>query len=200
MRAAGEATRERILAAAVGEFAEYGFAGARINRIAAQARASKDRLYAYFESKDDLYAAVTARWVAETVGEAALSAADLPGYAGRLFDSFLTHPRNLQLQMWIELESPDVLHRPGHYRDAWENKLTEIRRGQAEGVIDPSWHASDLLLILTDVPRTLASAVLLAEKRAGENLAALRASRRAAAVEAARRLTTNAAALSQTRR
>ena len=51
MRSAGEATRDRILAAAKDEFATYGLAGARINRIAAQARASKDRLYAYFASK-----------------------------------------------------------------------------------------------------------------------------------------------------
>ena len=59
MRSAGEATRDRILAAAKDEFATYGLAGARINRIAAQARASKDRLYAYFASKEELFAAVT---------------------------------------------------------------------------------------------------------------------------------------------
>src|SRR5690606_18846088 len=82
MRAAGEATRERILAAAKAEFAAYGVAGARINRIATAARASKDRLYAYFPGKDELYAAVVERWAAQTTAETALSADDLPGYAG----------------------------------------------------------------------------------------------------------------------
>ena len=42
MRPAGEATRERILAAAKEEFAEHGLAGARINRIAASALVSND--------------------------------------------------------------------------------------------------------------------------------------------------------------
>jgi AcrR family transcriptional regulator len=58
MRAAGEATRERIPAAAKEEFARYGFAGARISRISAEAKASKERLYAYFPSKESLFAAV----------------------------------------------------------------------------------------------------------------------------------------------
>ena len=39
MRSAGEATRDRILAAGKEEFARYGLAGARINRIATDARA-----------------------------------------------------------------------------------------------------------------------------------------------------------------
>lgn len=82
MRAAGQATRERILVAAKAEFAQYGIAGARVNRIADAAKASKDRLYAYFAGKDELYAAVTAEWVTQTTDETALDAADLPGYVG----------------------------------------------------------------------------------------------------------------------
>ena len=83
MRAAGRATRERILAAAKAEFAEYGTAGARINRIAAAAQASKDRLYAYFPGKSELYAAVTEQWTTQTTAETALRAEDLPGYVGQ---------------------------------------------------------------------------------------------------------------------
>ena len=63
MRAAGHLTRERIMAAAKDEFTEYGFAGARLNRIAATARASKERLYSYFASKEQLFEAVVAQWV-----------------------------------------------------------------------------------------------------------------------------------------
>src|SRR5262249_8402968 len=63
MRAAGHATRERILAAAKDEFTEYGFAGARLNRIASTARASKERLYSYFASKEQLFEAVVAQWI-----------------------------------------------------------------------------------------------------------------------------------------
>jgi len=58
MRAAGHATRERIMAAAKAEFSALGFAGARLNRIAAEANASKERLYSYFPSKQKLFEAV----------------------------------------------------------------------------------------------------------------------------------------------
>jgi len=50
--------KERILRAAMEEFAEHGFSGARINRIAEAATLNKQLIYHYFHSKDGLYAAV----------------------------------------------------------------------------------------------------------------------------------------------
>lgn len=50
--------RERILAAALAEFSRHGLGGARVDRIAARARANKRMLYYYFGSKDDLFLAV----------------------------------------------------------------------------------------------------------------------------------------------
>ena len=50
--------RERILAAALAEFSRFGLGGARVDRIAARARANKRMLYYYFGSKDDLFLAV----------------------------------------------------------------------------------------------------------------------------------------------
>lgn len=46
---------DRILAAAALEFAERGFAGARVDRIARRARVNKAMLYYHFKSKDGLY-------------------------------------------------------------------------------------------------------------------------------------------------
>jgi AcrR family transcriptional regulator len=51
-------SRERILAAAREEFAEHGFDGARVDRIAALAGINKRMLYHYFGNKDDLFCAV----------------------------------------------------------------------------------------------------------------------------------------------
>jgi AcrR family transcriptional regulator len=53
-----ERTRARILDAATGEFARYGLGGARVDRIAAVARANKRMLYYYFGDKDELFSAV----------------------------------------------------------------------------------------------------------------------------------------------
>jgi len=49
--------RDRILDAALGEFAAHGLAGARTERIAAAAGVNKALLYYYFESKEKLYLA-----------------------------------------------------------------------------------------------------------------------------------------------
>jgi len=50
-------TKARILDAALSEFATRGFAGARIDVIASQARANKRMLYAYVGNKDALWLA-----------------------------------------------------------------------------------------------------------------------------------------------
>jgi len=53
-----EESRAAILRAAVAEFAEYGIAGARTDRIAQAAGVNKALLYYYFKDKDALYEAV----------------------------------------------------------------------------------------------------------------------------------------------
>jgi len=47
-----------ILAAARDEFSRYGLAGARVDRIADNAKLNKRLIYYYFKSKDDLFQAV----------------------------------------------------------------------------------------------------------------------------------------------
>lgn len=181
VRTAGEATRERILDAATSEFARYGIAGARINRIAADARASKDRLYAYFASKEELFAAVSRRWVAETTDYTALRGDDLSGYAGRLFDNVVNNPDNVRLQRWADLE--EFVSAEDPRIDAVRSKVREIRRGQKAGHIDPSWDAVELVVAVTDV--VLSFAAGHGRSTAGGRAVELR---RAAAVEAVRRI------------
>lgn len=53
-----ERARRRILEAAAGEFAARGFAGARVDRIAADAGLNKRMLYHYFGDKRGLHEAV----------------------------------------------------------------------------------------------------------------------------------------------
>jgi len=55
------ASRTRILDAAVAEFAEQGFAGARVDAIAARAGINKRMLYAYVGNKDALWLAALER-------------------------------------------------------------------------------------------------------------------------------------------
>lgn len=51
-------TRERLLASAKAEFAQHGFAGARVDRILTKAGANSRMLYHHFGSKREIYVAV----------------------------------------------------------------------------------------------------------------------------------------------
>lgn len=54
----GDITRKKILEAAEEIFANKGLAGARVDEIAKMAGVNKRMIYAYFESKENLYATV----------------------------------------------------------------------------------------------------------------------------------------------
>ena len=69
-----------ILAAALEVFAEKGFAGARLDEIAARAGVSKGALYLYFETKQQLFAAVVRELATPDLEAARAMAA---GYHGR---------------------------------------------------------------------------------------------------------------------
>ena len=53
-----ERVKQNILAVALEEFAEHGYSGARINRIAEKTNTSKRMIYYYFDDKDTLYTTV----------------------------------------------------------------------------------------------------------------------------------------------
>jgi AcrR family transcriptional regulator len=61
-----ERSRERIVEAAVEEFAAHGYAGARVSRIARQARVNAQLISYYFDGKAGLYRELQRRWQGET--------------------------------------------------------------------------------------------------------------------------------------
>jgi len=65
-------TRARLLAAAVQEFSEHGYAGARIERISRSAGVNRERLYSYFGNKQALLERVLAERVATALDAAAV--------------------------------------------------------------------------------------------------------------------------------
>ena len=101
-------TKRRLLDAACEEFARYGLAGARVDRIAEQAKANKRLIYAYYGNKEELFDTVW--WISSGVLADAVpfSAEDLAGYAGALFDYMVEHPAMVRLTMWKLLERPEV--------------------------------------------------------------------------------------------
>lgn len=189
MRAAGHATRARIMTAAKAEFTEHGLAGARLNRIAVNANASKERLYSYFQSKQQLFEAVVAQWIKDAPYQKVFSPTDVPGYVVGLFDNIVADPAGARLQRWIELEAPDGMFEDHFVRRVFRTKLELIAQGQRDGLIDPSWRPLDLLVLLDEAAYSLALGGFGINRIIGEPLSAdTVADRRAAAAEAARRL------------
>ncbi|MBV2357601.1 TetR family transcriptional regulator [Streptomyces sp. J2-1] len=98
------ATQARLLEAAYEEFVGHGLAGARVDRIAKNASANKQAIYAYFGSKDDLFDAVLAARIRVLADVTPFTAHDLAAYAGALFDAFIADPDLLRLTQWKSLE------------------------------------------------------------------------------------------------
>lgn len=64
-------TEKKIIESAIAEFAEYGFEGARVDRIAKRAKVNKAMIYYHFKGKEKLYEKVlrdTAQGIREYIG------------------------------------------------------------------------------------------------------------------------------------
>lgn len=99
-------TKRRILIAARREFAEFGLAGARIDRIAAKADANKRSIYVHFGPKEQLFDLIVSGALAALAEAVPFTAGDLAAYAAELFDYLLTEGDTLRLVAWANLERP----------------------------------------------------------------------------------------------
>jgi AcrR family transcriptional regulator len=146
------ATKARILEAALSEFATRGFAGARVDVIAAQAQANKRMLYAYVGNKDALWiATLEAVYSAKRKEERELATGTLsPEEAMRALIRFnfryhLEHPEFVALVNNENLMGARKLKRsklvPQLYSPLLETLTEVLRRGQKAKVfrsgIDP---------------------------------------------------------------
>ncbi|MGY1503147.1 TetR family transcriptional regulator [Streptomyces sp. QTS52] len=177
-------TRQRILAAAKDEFARYGIAGARVDRLAKQARTSKERVYAYFSSKEALYHHIAENQTAALIEATRMDPADLPGYAGILFDHFTAHPDHYRLITWGRLELADGeadSETVDPMLTTITGKVEQLRDAQRAGLIDPAWDPVDVLALINQIATTwagqpeigAAAATLAADTSVGARRAAL---------------------------
>lgn len=145
-------TRERILAAATQEFAAYGIAGGRIDRIAQASRANKSQIYEYFGNKEHLFQSVLEKNLGDIYKVVQFDPEDLPGYAVMLFDFAMDHPHVMRLVMWNGLEQQREW--PLDETSSLATQVARIRNAQAEGRVVSDYPADFLLTLVV----TLASA------------------------------------------
>ena len=188
-----EATRERIFEAATSEFAEHGLAGARIDAIAKRAAANKQLIYAYFGSKEKLFAAVLARQLARIDEDVALRSDRLPEFAGEVFDFHAAHPELARLLVSEALSYGGGPFPGQEAREAHQvSKVKLVREGQEQGVIDPSLDPGDLLMFIVALAIWPTAAPQVARQflGGGPDAPEVRARYRASLVEAIRRIIT----------
>lgn len=144
-----EATKARIFEAAVAEFARHGIAGARIDRIATEAKANKQLIYAYFGNKAELFTRVLGKSMLDLAVALPVDPDDIEGWIDRLMDYHEAHPELLRLLFWEGLEYgtaelPDETERRQHYAF----KVAALQDGQDRGVVSDAIPARDLLFLL----------------------------------------------------
>jgi len=135
-----ERNQRRILDAALREFAQFGLAGARVDRIAARAGANKRMLYYYFGDKDRLFlAALEDRYAHIRSAERALELEHLEPLAAlkRLveftWNYFLEHPEFLTLLNSENLHKGRHVARSRRVRDMHSPLVETLRRVLARG-------------------------------------------------------------------
>ncbi|SMD14797.1 TetR/AcrR family transcriptional regulator [Kibdelosporangium aridum] len=143
-QADADRTRRVLLAAAYEEFAEKGYAGARVHEIAARANVNKQLINYYFGGKEGLYRTLQSQWLKH---EATFHDPDRPAadVATSYLHDGLDDPRGTRLMVWRGLsyaagqETPD---------EEPEQDLSGITQRQQSGEIDPDIDPACLLLAL----------------------------------------------------
>jgi AcrR family transcriptional regulator len=145
-----ESTKRRIFEAAVEEFAEYGSAGARVDRIAAKARANKESIYRYFGTKEELLRRVIDQYIDELGEQMLPKTTGLPEYADDLSRFHVEHPEFLRMSLWEGLEYDGELDASSleRRRQRYADKLVAVEQQQRDGIIDPELDPRLLLAVL----------------------------------------------------
>jgi AcrR family transcriptional regulator len=172
-----EATRERILKAALAEFSAHGVAGARVDRIARAAGCNKNLIYIYFEDKEALFTTVLRKHLMRVHEDQPFTPDDLPGYAAKVFDFAMASPDLMRLLAWSALEqkAKDQAGRVA-ILDAKVGALTEAQNaGQAGTAFSADFLLTAVMSLATawSVASPFGPAV---HPRAAERSAALRES------------------------
>ena len=142
-----EATRRRILAAALSEFASKGISGARVDRIALRSKTNKRMLYHYFGSKDGLFRAVLNQRLSDRK-PVATEPGDEPTRLSSIFERMSNSGDFLRLQMWEALErgARGKIENEEVRRATMAARVEAVRGSQAEGRISADLDAEMLVI------------------------------------------------------
>lgn len=151
------ATRQRILDAAMTEFAQHGYSGSRIERISNTADVNVSMIYHYFGNKDDLYIAAleaTYKVIRDREQMLQVNEAD-PIQAMRhliemTFDFLSNDPHFVRIIMSENLIMGEMVKRsaniPTMTRPLLDSLRTILKRGQSENLFHKDIDAEDFYI------------------------------------------------------
>ena len=168
-------TRLKLLAAAREEFQRVGFAGGRVDAIAAAAGVNKRLIYVHFESKAGLFDAVLADNVAQVAAAVPFTPDDLPDYAVRLFDYWMQNASAVRLFSWRNIERDTA---PPFEDSTYRNMISEV--AAAKSAAASGLPADHLLALVFAVLLAWAIPAEAFQRPGDDELAARRASIRTA--------------------
>ena len=142
-------TRDRILSAALEEFAAEGFAGARVARIARRARINKRMLYHYFGNKEDLFREILDRKLQERSGWVTEAPTDLGASLTAWFQMACEDRDFIRLIQWEALRQDEgaVLREPER-RASFVRAVGDLRERQRAGLLPAALDPGHLLLAI----------------------------------------------------
>jgi len=142
-------SRERILAAALKEFAAKGFAGARVDFIARRAAINKRMLYHYFGNKEGLFKAVLRRKIAERQAWADKLSGDPAESLSFWFKAACMDRDWIRMLEWEALQSDgEKVIDEQQRRAATARGLERIRQRQARGQISAEFDPRHVILAM----------------------------------------------------
>ncbi len=142
-----ERTRARILDAAKVEFAEKGFAGARVSDIADRAGVNKQLISYYFGGKEGLYTELNNQW--RQVSDQ-LSGVDRPlDEVVAAYAMSTLHDRDgARLMVWSNMSPADAPPDTGQEREFLQAQVADLRRRQEAGELPADLDPACVMLAL----------------------------------------------------
>jgi AcrR family transcriptional regulator len=162
-------TTARIFEAAAAEFATYGIAGARVDRIADNAASSKALIYSYFGDKESLFVKVLQHRMTELSSAVVIHPDRVDQFVADLFDFMTSHPDVLRLVTQEAMQftpsgSPHFQERSVHYG----TKIAAVREAQEAGAVDGTLDPAFVILSLMGLVSWFVAAPQITQMVAGD--------------------------------
>lgn len=138
-----ERTRERLLEAALVEFGEHGYAGARISAIAKRAGVNQQLISYYFDGKEGLFRALQQRWRSVS-GEINTAGRPLAEVVAEFLRLNVEQRAGARMLVWGGL-SPDE---PAPDDPIFGGMVDDLRRRQEAGEIAADLDPAYVMLLL----------------------------------------------------